>query len=137
MRKRKKHITIIKNEIDYNKLAKAIVEVQSHVEIKEKSRSKCRSTAMSFFNGTIYSIVYVFAGLCIYATWSESYAKQNASLVGCIIITAILTIMGIYAFLCQQESFQDKDDDTREHFNSNVSLIALIVAIIALFKGVG
>ena len=54
-----------------------------------------------------------------------------------IILTAILTFIGIYAFLCQQESFQDKDSDAREHFNINVSLIALIVAIVALFKEVG
>lgn len=137
MRKHRRNITIVNNEIDYDKLAEAIVNAQSRTKETKKSTSKFRSAAMSFFNGAIYSIAYVLSGLSIYVIWAESYAKQSASLVGCIILTVILAFIGIYAFLCQQESFQDKDSDAREHFNINISLIALIVAIIALFKGVG
>ena len=137
MKKCKRKTTIIKNEIDYEKLANAMVQAQNDANKPKKNTSKLRSAAMAFFNGAIYSVVYVLAMLSIYAIWTESYAKQNASLAGCIILTIILGVIGIYAFLCQQESFQDKDVDAREHFNSNVSLIALIVAIIALFKEVG
>lgn len=127
----------VKNEIDYDKLAEAIVKAQNDVKKPKKNTSKLRSTAMTFFNGVVYSVVYSLAALCIYATWTESYAKQSASLIGCVILTIILAFIGIYALLCQQESFQDKDSDAREHFNINVSLIALIVAIVALFKEVG
>ena len=137
MRRRRRNITIVNNEIDYDKLAEAIVKAQNNAKAPKKNTSKLRGAAMAFFNGAIYSTVYVLAGLFIYAIWTESYAKQSASPIGCIILTAILVFIGIYAFLCQQESFQDKDSDAREHFNINVSLIALIVAIIALFKGVG
>ncbi|MBQ5320901.1 MAG: hypothetical protein J6K88_02385, partial [Oscillospiraceae bacterium] len=128
MRKRRRNITIVNNEIDYDKLAEAIVNAQNNTRAKKKNTSKLRSAAMSFFNGAIYSTVYFLAGLSIYVIWAESYAKQSASLVGCIILTAILAFIGIYAFLCQQESFQDKDSDTREHFNINISLVALVVA---------
>ena len=137
MRKRRRNITIVNNEIDYDKLAEAIVKAQNDAKNLKKNTGKFRSAAMAFFNGAVYSVVYVLAGLCIYATWTESYAKQSASLLGCIILTIILAFMGVYAFLCQQESMQDKESDAREHFNTNVSLIALIVAIVALFKEVG
>jgi len=137
VRKHRRNITIVNNEIDYDKLAEAIVKVQNDAKNPKKNARRLRSAAMGFFNGAVYSTVYVLAGLSIYAIWTESYAKQSASVVGCIILTAILAFIGIYAFLCQQESFQDKDSDAQEHFNVNISLIALIVAIIALFKGVG
>ena len=137
MRKCRRNITIVNNEIDYDKLAEAIVKAQNNAKAPKKSTSKLRGAAMAFFNGAIYSTVYVLAGLFIYAIWTESYAKQSASPIGCIILTAILVFIGIYAFLCQQESFKDDDSDAREHFDINISLIALIVALVALLKGVG
>ena len=137
MRKRRRNITIVNNEIDYDKLAEAIVKAQNDAKKPNKETGRLRSAAMRFFNGAIYSTVYVLAGLFIYTIWTESYTKQNASFIGCIILTVILAFIGIYTFLCQQETFQDKENDAREHFNINISLVALIVAIIALFKEVG
>lgn len=126
-------------EIDYDKLAESIEKAQNKVKAQpvKKSTSKFRDMAMSFFNGVIYSMLYIFSILCIYNIWTKSYIRQNASLIDCIIQTIILLFVGIYAFICQQESFQDKDSDVREHFSINISLLALIVAIIALFKEVG
>ena len=123
-------------EIDYDKLAEAIVKAQKQTKPK-KDTGKFRSAAMSFFNGAIYSVVYVFSVICIYTTWAESYMKQNAPLIGCIILSVMLFFIGIYAFCCQQETHHDGISDAREHFNINISLIALIVSIVALFKEVG
>ncbi len=145
MRKKEKRAQIINNiqelnlEIDYDKLAESIRKAQNKADAQsaKKSTSKFRSMAMSFFNGATYATVYIFSGLCIYNIWSKSYTKQSAPLIGCIILTIILSFVGIYAFMCQQESFQDKDNDIREIFNTNISLLALIIAVIALFKEVG
>ena len=137
MRKSRRNLTIINNEIDYDKLAESIIKAQNHAKENKRTTSKFRSAAMGLLNGTVYATVYIIAFYSIYVVWTESFSKQNASLVGCIILTFFLVFIGIYAFLCQQESRQDKDNDVREHFNINISLVALIVAIVALFNGVG
>lgn len=126
-------------EIDYDKLAESIVKAQnkSKTQSVTKSTSKFRSAAMNFFNGAIFSIVYVFSLLSIYVIWTELYSKGDTSFLSCAILTIIMLFVGIYAFLCQQESILDREKDAHEHFNTNISLLALIVAIIALFKVVG
>ncbi len=137
---KKKQNTVVNNidtvniEIDYDKLAEAIVKAQN--KTSKKSSSKLRNAALNFFNGAIYSMVYLVAGVSIYAIWSEVYPNQENSLIGCILISVIMAFIGVYAFLCQQESFKDKEAETLEYFNVNISLIALIVALIALFKEV-
>lgn len=137
---KKKQNTVVNNidtvniEIDYDKLAEAIVKAQN--KTSKKSSSKLRNAALNFFNGAIYSMVYLVAGVSIYAIWSEVYPNQENSLIGCILISVIMAFIGVYAFLCQQESFKDKETETLEYFNVNISLIALIVALIALFKEV-
>lgn len=142
MAKKKEKTQVINNidqlnlEIDYDKLAEAIVKANKTAK-KEKGKGKIRTSAMRFFNGMTFAMVYVLAGLSIYATWSEAYSKNNASLIDCIVLTVAFLVVGTYAVLCQQETFDDNESDTVEFFNTNISLIALIVALIALFKGVG
>lgn len=130
------NIDSVNIEIDYDKLAEAIVRAQNNVKKKNKKSSKLRNAALSFFNGLVYAVVYLISGFSIYVIWSEIYPKQEASLGGCIFLSVILVIVGVYAFLCQQESYNDKETETLEYFNVNVSLIALIVALVALFKGI-
>lgn len=130
------NIDSVNIEIDYDKLAEAIVKAQTKLSQKEKRTRKFRSAAMSLFNGAIYAIVYTFAIAMIYVVWHECYANQTVPLIGCILFTLVLAFIGIYAFLCQQESHRDSETDTITHFNTNIALIALIVAMIALFKGV-
>ncbi len=48
MRNRRRNITIVYNEIDYDKLAEAIVKAQNNVKAPKKNSSKLRSAAMSF-----------------------------------------------------------------------------------------
>ncbi len=136
MRRHRRNITIINNEIDYDKLAEAIVNAQKKAEEKKKTTGKFRSAAMGLFNGSVYAVVYVFAAIMIYTVWSECYSNQTIPLIGCILFTLVLTFVGVYAFLCQQESHRDSESDAITHFNTNVALVALIVAMIALFKEV-
>ena len=140
---KKKHNTIVNNidsinvEIDYNKLAQAIVDAQNKSNNKSQRTNKLRSAALNFFNGAVYSMIYIVAGFSIYAVWAEVYTKQENSLIGCLVLSIVLAFIGVYAFLCQQESFRDKESETLEYFNVNISLIALVVALVALFKEVG
>ena len=55
MRSQKRNIKIINNEIDYQKLAKVIVETQNKEEKIGKDTGKLRNSAMRFLNGIIYS----------------------------------------------------------------------------------
>lgn len=147
MAKKKNNTTVVNNidsvnvEIDYDKLAEAIVKAQQKAEvetIKEtRKTSKFRTLAMSFFNGSIYSVIYVLSIYFVYIIWTESYGKPGITLISCIIFTALFAFVAIYAFLCQQETYNDKATDVHQHFNTNVSLVALIVALIALVKEVG
>lgn len=122
-------------EIDYDKLADAIVKAQDKSKAKHKEQLNLRTRAMRFFNGLCYSIVYVVAVSCIYIVWKQSYPTNSIPLHGCILVSSLFAFVGIYAFLCQQESFGDSNDESLAHFNTNVALIALIVALVALMKG--
>lgn len=147
MAKKKNNPTVVNNiesvnvDIDYDKLAEAIVKAQKQAEtenIKETKRtSRFRTRAMNFFNGSIYALIYVLSIYCVYIIWTETYGQPGIALWSCIIFTVLFIFIAIYAFLCQQETYKDKVTDVHEHFNTNISLVALIIAIIALVKGVG
>lgn len=138
MAKKDKYVYNIDNfnmEIDYDKLAEAIVKAEAKAKEK-KPRMNLRAKAMRFFNGTAYSIVCVIAASAIYVIWKEQYPAKLISLYGCILLSVLFAFVGIYAFLCQQETFDDNGEESISHFNTNVALIALIIALIALMRGV-
>lgn len=124
-------------DFDYDKLAEAIVKAQQKANESVKSTGKFRSALMWLFNIIVYSSVVAIASYCIYIIWTSSYVEQTPPFVGCMVFTFVLAAVAIGAFVCLIESFRDKNSDAREHFNINISLIALLVAIIALIKGVG
>ena len=142
MAKKKDKSQIINNiqelnlEIDYDKLAEAIVKAQKSQQKSFKKKKNFREKAMSFLNGMLYAFVYIIATMCIAEIWND-YNSKSIDLFSSIFSTAVFAVIGIYAFLCQQESFKDDGQAAQTHFNSNVALIALIVALVALFKGVG
>lgn len=128
------HIDNINMEIDYEKLAEAIVKAQAKAQQK-KPKLNFRAKAMRFFNGVTYSVVYVIAASAIYTIWADCFPAETVSLCGSVLLTALLVFAGAYAFLCQQEAIYDSGDASTSHFNTNVALIALIIALVALMKG--
>ena len=142
MAKKKEKTQVINNikelnlEIDYDKLADAIVKAEEANRKPLPKKKNLREKAMSFLNGALYSFVYVIAGACIYQTWKNCQAEENSLFVS-IICTLIFAFCGAYAFLCQQEASYDSGQEAQAHFNLNIALIALIVALVALFKEVG
>ncbi len=138
MAKKKEKPQVINNigelnlEIDYDKLAEAIVKAQKRLQKPIKRDKSFREKAMSFFNGMIYAFVYIIAIMCIVQVWKDYYAEVT-DLFSSAFSTVVFAISGIYAFLCQQESHNDDGQTAQTHFNSNIALIALIVALVALF----
>ena len=53
----------------------------------------------------------------------------------------VLTVSGVFISfllgLAMKETLCDTEEQIVSHFNTNISVAALIVALIALFKGVG
>lgn len=141
MRKCRKNITVIKNQIDYDKLAEAFVRANEKLEKKNKEKkkqsSKFRAALMGYINGVVYVGVAIFSVLTIVGMWVEYSQNAKHSLITNIVFSALFAVVGIYAFLSEQESFKDSAEDSQKYFNTNVSLIALIISIIALLKGVG
>ena len=128
------NIDSVNMEIDYDKLAEAITKAQRVAGNDEKTTGKVRSVVIKFFNGIVYVAVCVLSVLAIYSVWTEVVYTPDTSLVNCIVLTIVLAIVAIFAFLCQQESFDDKEKDALDYFNANVSLLALVIAMLALFE---
>lgn len=132
---RKATINNIENlniEIDYKKLADAIVEANNNSKVKDMKHSKVRCTIMNWLNGIVYSIIYILSFYGVYYVWHNNLL---ASLVAKILFSVFFAVLGISMLLSQQESIKESFEESREHFNTNISLIALIVALIALYKG--
>lgn len=121
-------------EIDYEKLANAIVNAQESSNNDVKGH-KSRNSLINFLNGTIYIILAVFCVWGIVRYWSESYVETPESLIQCVLITAILAVFAVWLFLCQQESLSDKGKSATDDFSLNISLVALLVSLVALLGG--
>lgn len=140
--KKKKHVsrqqkitpTVVNLEIDYDKLAQAIVRAQN----KSKSSPKnvhWRKRLFQYVNGISY-LLFAFASLYpIKLIWTNYQNKTNASLWSCIVGTVVCVILALGFFACQQETLDDDYDATINQFNTIIALVALIVSIIALVKG--
>ena len=55
----------------------------------------------------------------------------------CILVSIVGVAIASLLFLAQQETTNDTDEEVFSHFNTTVAFAALIVALVALFKGVG
>ena len=127
-------------EIDYDKLAIAIVKAQKKTSVEnEKSAAKTtrfRNALFGNVNGFIYYAVSFFMAVCIFSTW-VSYANGTVnSLSLSIVFTILFAFLGFVSFMSGIETRKDNYEQTVALFNTNVSLIALIIAIIALIKGI-
>lgn len=123
-------------EIDYDKLAEAIVKANK----KEKSKNDKithRGLIVTFGNGAIYIGLIFFVlhrtvRICI-----ESFQNGTVNLFGCIVFFLTSIPVLIFLFVAFRETLCDTEEEAVSHFQNNISVAALIVALIALFKGVG
>lgn len=124
-------------EIDYDKLAKAIVRAQSEVSQRQKQQHKrktrFRNALLGFLNGMVYHGVSVVCVLFIIGVWRSYFREQAFSLLIPIVLSVLFLIVGAISFMCGQETLDDDYDTTLPLLNLNVSLIAMVVALISLF----
>lgn len=124
-------------EIDYDKLAEAIVRAQnaSKTEQKkhEKRRTRFRNKLLGFFNRVVYDAITTVCILLVICVWNL-YAHENAySLLQSIIFSLLFVILGVFSFLCSLETQDDDYSISVPLFNLNVSLVAMVVAMISFF----
>ena len=135
MRNRRRNITIVNNEIDYDKLAEAIVKAHNKANFKEEKNERLRTIIMRICNWIIYLGVYLFAVVCVWGFWNVE-APNWQTWVMKIIFIAVFVAIAAFMFFTQIESFKDSKKEVQNYFNINISFAALVVALIALLKGV-
>ena len=104
---------------------------------KKKTREK-KVKNQGFFDYSLFFVVLFlvcFGLVMIYSTSSYSAQMDTGNSYYYLTRQSIFAVIGIFAFLCQQESLGDSDEDAQQHFNTNIALIALFVALVALVKG--
>ena len=88
-------------------------------------------------NAVFFVVLAIIAVLMCVWMWYDFINNNTYVLVDCVLYTIMFLAVVIVSVLCSIESWKDNDEDAIQHFNTNVSLVALIIAIIALVKGVG
>lgn len=125
-----KNITVNVN-IDYEKLAKEIVKAQQEAVRQKKRTNRFRGSLMGGLNAALYIVVALFGiGMAISA-WTTPIGGVGAQ----IFYSILFGIIALFSGGCVVESVKDSDENAQQHFNTNIALIALVIALIALVKG--
>lgn len=125
------HIENVNVDIDYEKLAEAIVKAQREAEKQEGRPNRFRASMMSVLNISLYAFTFLFSVLLIVAVWKTAIDSRIVKT----IYTVVFAFTGVYSVACLCESWCDSDKRAQEHFNSNVALIAMVLALLQLLKG--
>ena len=141
MAKKKDKPQIINNiqemnlEIDYDKLAEAIVKANKKEKNKEDKITH-RGLIVTFGNGAIYIGLMFLVFNRIVRICIDSFQNGTVNLFGCIVVFLTSIPVLIFLFLTFRETLCDTEEEALSHFNTNISVVALIVALIALLRGV-
>ncbi len=119
-------------EIDYQKLADAIVDAQEKSKDRKPKNTRFRSSLMQSLNGIMYIAIASFSVIVIIKVWKDYLFTDLSALLLRIIMTVALAIIAILLFLAQQESLDDNNEDAHKFFSTNISLISLVIAVLAL-----
>ncbi len=130
-RKREAPVQVNVN-IDYDKLAEAIVRAQEKVAKENTRKSIFRSSFMGGVNACLYFAISLFGAAMVLG----SFIAPAVSTQSRIVYAVLFGILAMYSFACFIESMKDHGENIQQHFNTNVALAALIVAIINLFREV-
>ena len=123
-----------------NRLENTIVNalVRYDKEVKNKKRpNRFRAAAMAVVNAIIPLFLATFVILACAGMWIEFATEPIYGLGTYIANTLLFSAIAVVSVCCGIEAWKDDDENAIMHFNTNVALVALIVALIALFKEVG
>lgn len=150
MRRRRKNITVV-NKIDYKELAKEIVRANEEIESRKQKSSKVLTSSMAMLLSLLFAILGVVIGFftvaIIYAyvrlfstinqTNMECGKIVSLHVLICLLILAMVVTV-IIMMVSAVEIYREKDRNfIMSAFSGVVGFAALVVAVIALFKGVG
>ena len=124
-------------EIDYDKLAEAIVKAGEELQKNKKRPNRFRAIGKIFFNMTVSIVVAALLINVIISVWSQSVLKEMLNLFEAIEVTILSGVFVVLNLFSAFECWKDDDENAIATFNNNIALFAFIVALIALFKGVG
>ena len=139
-------------EIDYDKLAEAIVKAQEKSENEANRKKKFTSGTFAMIISLAFRGVAIFGGLIALAppiaiinmaksfVWNEVNAVVG-NVFSIAFAVALFVILVLYSFLLWKSAKEIETEKDRNYiisvFSGIVSFAALIVALVALFKGVG
>lgn len=115
------------------------MDEEKTISIKErnepdKKRSSARTIAMFVCNYIIYLAIYVVA--LVFSWEFLQTATENALTVFAKgVLVVFFLAVAVLMFVSMLESWKDTPKDVQNHFNTNMNLIALLVALIALCRG--
>ena len=145
MRQRRRNKTIVNNEIDYDKLAEAIVKANTkQQEQYSPSREWMKHILIPIFWGVaIISgllAIAMFVSLCQNATaiFKTATITDDIALLFEFLITFFTIGFCVFSIVAAKEI--DKENDrtyVASMFSNIVAIAALVVALVALLKGVG
>lgn len=130
------NIDTIHMDIDYKKLAEALITAKKEVAKEEFKSKKFRTVGMQLVNIIFYMTLLVVSVFIILCIWKMYCIIHSINLITAIVFTIISIALVIYAVLCHVESFKDSANAIMAHFNTNMSFIALLISFIALLRGV-
>ena len=139
-------------EIDYDKLAEAIVKAQEEIQEKNNGAKSFTSSAFATITSLAFRGVailgWIVAFAMIVATWNIFITLEWLTLIEVIknimiivVGLALFLMIFLYSLLLWKAAKEIEKEKDRNYiiavFSGIVSLAALIVALVALFKGVG
>ena len=161
----------VHNEIDYNKLAEAIVKANHDSEKLDLPKGKVKfwktigliilnkkksngTVTSNFLGGIIADVFNVlsFLGVCLSLlcfvalgktiynmNWSTEFLATNIAAI--FVIIALIFVILVFSLIFRASANEIATEKDRNYiisvFSSVVSFAALVVALVALFKGVG
>ncbi len=125
----------VETKIDYKKLAKEIVAALEEAKKLKERPNRIRAAAMAAANTMIPVLLALFAILACVGMWIEFANEPAHELSTYIGNTALFVAIAVVSICCGIEAWKDDDENAIMHFNTNVALVALIVALVALVKG--
>lgn len=125
----------VETKIDYRKLAKEIVAAQEEAKKSRKRPNRFRAAVMATANTMTPALLALFSVLACIGMWVEFSTEPMHSLLEYIAYTVMFIGIIVVSVCCGVEAWKDDDENAIMHFNTNVALIALIVALVALVKG--
>ena len=145
MRKRRKTKIVVNNEIDYDKLAESIVKANA----KQQEQYSPSREWMKYVLIPVFWCVAVFTGILaivmlvsILKTVTTVFASGNLNQIAALFFEFALTLFmagfSIITIITAKEI--DKENDrtyVASMFSNIVAIAALVVALVALLKGVG